>query len=110
MARYRSSKMNYLPLDLRLFASAGDLLLAELDRLQDHLRIPGQIIHGDAEGVGQRDQHAGAGDGLVPFVLADCLRGHAPADPRLQPAQGQPGGGSGHLQSFADHGTLPSAG
>ena len=99
--------MDDLPLDLRLFASAGDLLLAELDRLQDHLRIPRQVIHGDGERVGQRDQHTGAGYGLVPLVLADRLRGHTPADLCLQPAQRQSGGGPGHLQSSTDHGTLP---
>ena len=73
--------MNDLGFDLRLFPPAGDLPLANSIPLKDHLGIPGQVIHGYAESVGQSDQHPGAEYRLVPFVPAERLRRHVPVNP-----------------------------
>ena len=96
-------QVQHAGLDLGFLPPARDRLLPEVHRLHRQLLITGEVVHRDVEGVGQREQHPGAGHRLPPLVLSDGLRRDPVVDRRLQPSERQSSRRAGQLQFRSDH-------
>ena len=77
-------------LDLRLLAAAREPFFPEIDGFETNVAVAGQVVDRHIEGVCQRDEHSGAGHGLVAFVLADRLRRYSVVDSGI-PSRGATG-------------------
>ena len=102
-------QMKHSRFDLRFLAFAGQALSAKVDDLETDVAVAGQIVHGDAKGIGERDEDAGTWHGLVAFVLADRLGGDAVANSCFQTAERKAGGMSAYLNPLTDGHIWPSS-